>query len=330
MSMAPPTQAQTHTQTAAAPEPCGSGRSPTPQEQQRPPGTQALQPPPSAPAAPPAVRSRTDAASVAVGARRPMPVRLAQRRRPAGRRVADPAQCAAGLAGSCRRGPARTPTAADHLGVHRVVRARAGRVRAAGGGLTLTDVRRLWPELVEAVKSRRRVTWIQLSQHAQVVGLDGQPADPRLQQRRCPGVVRQRPRRRDPPAVVIDVIGQDWRIDAIVDPSAQPGTEPRISVTRPAVDEASASAAPHGATVAPAEARVRARRHRAGGGRRGAAGPAAAPAGVARGDPLGPGGDPADPSGRDRASAAARTARSTRTPTATTPTSTTASPAPSC
>ena len=34
--------------------------------------------------------------------------------------------------------------------------------------------------------------------------------------------------------VFIDLIGQDWRIDAIVDPAAQPGVEPPVTVTRPA------------------------------------------------------------------------------------------------
>jgi DNA polymerase-3 subunit gamma/tau len=33
------------------------------------------------------------------------------------------------------------------------------------------------------------------------------------------------------------VIGHDWRIEAIVDPSAQPGAEPKVTVTRPAVPE---------------------------------------------------------------------------------------------
>jgi DNA polymerase-3 subunit gamma/tau len=34
--------------------------------------------------------------------------------------------------------------------------------------MTVTDVRRLWPEVLEEVKGRRRFTWILLSQNAQV------------------------------------------------------------------------------------------------------------------------------------------------------------------
>jgi DNA polymerase-3 subunit gamma/tau len=40
-----------------------------------------------------------------------------------------------------------------------------------GAGLTVTDVRRLWPEILEEVKNKRRFTWILLSQNAQVAEL---------------------------------------------------------------------------------------------------------------------------------------------------------------
>ncbi|HEY5821483.1 MAG TPA: DNA polymerase III subunit gamma and tau [Propionibacteriaceae bacterium] len=41
-------------------------------------------------------------------------------------------------------------------------------VTGAGPQLTVTDVRRLWPEVLEEVKGKRRFTWILLSQNAQV------------------------------------------------------------------------------------------------------------------------------------------------------------------
>ncbi|NEA86736.1 DNA polymerase III subunit gamma and tau, partial [Streptomyces sp. SID14436] len=43
-------------------------------------------------------------------------------------------------------------------------------VPSGGGGL---DPRVLWPNILEAVKNRRRFTWILLSQNAQVTGFDG-------------------------------------------------------------------------------------------------------------------------------------------------------------
>ena len=41
----------------------------------------------------------------------------------------------------------------------------------APASLTVTDVRRLWPEVLEEVKGKRRFTWILLSQNAQVAEL---------------------------------------------------------------------------------------------------------------------------------------------------------------
>ncbi|MGN6574067.1 MAG: DNA polymerase III subunit gamma and tau, partial [Nocardioides sp.] len=43
---------------------------------------------------------------------------------------------------------------------------------AASGGLGLVEVRRLWPDIVDRVKLIRRVTWMHLSQQAQVVAVD--------------------------------------------------------------------------------------------------------------------------------------------------------------
>ncbi|UUZ60892.1 DNA polymerase III subunit gamma and tau [Nocardioides sp. B-3] len=42
----------------------------------------------------------------------------------------------------------------------------------AGSSLSLVDVRRLWPDIVEATKAKRRVTRIHLTQNAQVIAVD--------------------------------------------------------------------------------------------------------------------------------------------------------------
>ncbi|WP_405855788.1 DNA polymerase III subunit gamma and tau [Streptomyces sp. NBC_00090] len=44
---------------------------------------------------------------------------------------------------------------------------------ATGGGGDTAQVRNLWPQILDAVKNRRRFTWILLSQNAQVAGFDG-------------------------------------------------------------------------------------------------------------------------------------------------------------
>ncbi len=126
---------------------------------------------------------------------------------------------------------------------------------AAGGGLTLTDIRRLWPEVVEAVKAKRRVTWIQLSQHAQVIGLDGRTltigfnnagARESFVKGGSDVLVQQ---------VLIDLVGQEWQVEAINDPAAQPGGSPDL-VRKPAV--ASSPDARAGVRTAPAPDAARA------------------------------------------------------------------------
>ncbi len=90
------------------------------------------------------------------------------------------------------------------------------------GGLALVDVRRLWPDIVEAVKSKRRLTWIHLTQHAQVVAVDGATltlgfsnagARESFDGGGSAEIVRQ---------AAIDVVGSDWKVETIVDPGAQP------------------------------------------------------------------------------------------------------------
>jgi DNA polymerase-3 subunit gamma/tau len=91
------------------------------------------------------------------------------------------------------------------------------------GGLTLGDVRRLWPDIVEATKLKRRVTWIHLTQHAQVVAVDAKTLTLGFQNAGAresfanggsAEIVRQ---------AAIDVVGTDWKVEAIVDPGASPG-----------------------------------------------------------------------------------------------------------
>jgi DNA polymerase-3 subunit gamma/tau len=91
------------------------------------------------------------------------------------------------------------------------------------GGLSLVDVRRLWPEVIEATKLKRRMTWIHLTQNAQVVAVDASTltlgfnnagARESFVNGGSPEIVRQ---------AAIDVIGADWRVEAIVDPGASAG-----------------------------------------------------------------------------------------------------------
>jgi DNA polymerase III subunit gamma/tau len=99
-------------------------------------------------------------------------------------------------------------------------------VTSSGSPLSLVDVRRLWPDIVEATKQRRRVTWIHLTQQAQVVQVDDQTltlgfgnagARDSFDSGGSAEIVRQ---------AAIDVVGHDWRVETIVDPGAQPAAAP--------------------------------------------------------------------------------------------------------
>jgi DNA polymerase III subunit gamma/tau len=93
---------------------------------------------------------------------------------------------------------------------------------AAGGGAGGGDpaqARQMWPEILEAVKSRRRFTWILLSQNAQVTGFDGTTlrlgfsnvgARDSFFGGGSEDVLR---------AALSERFGVQWKIEAVVDPS---------------------------------------------------------------------------------------------------------------
>ncbi|MFD4660303.1 DNA polymerase III subunit gamma and tau [Kitasatospora sp. NPDC058444] len=85
------------------------------------------------------------------------------------------------------------------------------------------QVRQLWPQILEAVKNRRRFTWILLSQNGQVAGFDGSVlqvsfinagARDSFVGSNSDDVLR---------AALADSLGVDWRIECIVDPSGGAG-----------------------------------------------------------------------------------------------------------
>ncbi|MBR7679108.1 DNA polymerase III subunit gamma and tau, partial [Streptomyces daliensis] len=81
------------------------------------------------------------------------------------------------------------------------------------------QVRNMWPNILEAVKNRRRFTWILLSQNAQVAGFDGTTlqigfsnagARDSFANGGSEDVLRQ---------ALSDALGVQWKVEAIVDPS---------------------------------------------------------------------------------------------------------------
>nr|WP_157345493.1 DNA polymerase III subunit gamma and tau [Nocardioides sp. MAH-18] len=120
---------------------------------------------------------------------------------------------------------------------------------AASGGLTLVDVRRLWPDIVDRTKGMRRLAWMHLTQNCQVVSVDGSSltlgftnagARDSFVSAGCDDVLRQ---------AAVDIVGASWKIETIVDPGATPESAP--TVTRSAVAEAPSAPEP-AAPAAPA------------------------------------------------------------------------------
>ncbi|TXS30425.1 DNA polymerase III subunit gamma and tau [Streptomyces sp. ms191] len=90
---------------------------------------------------------------------------------------------------------------------------------AGGAGQGAAQIRNMWPSILEAVKNRRRFTWILLSQNAQVAGFDGTTlqlgflnagARDNFASSGSEDVLRQ---------ALAEQFNVQWKIEAIIDPS---------------------------------------------------------------------------------------------------------------
>ncbi|MFE9661742.1 DNA polymerase III subunit gamma and tau [Streptomyces sp. NPDC005955] len=178
-------------------------------------------PAPHVPTAPPA-----EPAPVPQGSAQPGPAPVAPAtpaappQAPAARRPGGwPTPAAAGggpaPAASPPAPPAQPTAAAPAAQPPRAPAAPAPTAPPAGG----LDPRALWPNILEAVKNRRRFTWILLSQNAQVAGFDGTTiqlgfvnagARDNFASSGSEDVLRQ---------ALSEQFGVQWRVEAIVDPS---------------------------------------------------------------------------------------------------------------
>ena len=143
---------------------------------------------------------------------------------------------------------------------------RAARHRRASPGvasLSVTDVRRLWPEVLEEVKGKRRFTWILLSQNAQVaelrngtllLGMSNAGARDSFARGGNEDVLRE--------AIVV-VMGADFAIETMVDPSATSRRGHRVR-RRPYRSRRAAASAPRASATRSHQRRPE--RHRGGPG----------------------------------------------------------------
>ncbi|GAA2083487.1 hypothetical protein GCM10009725_17440 [Aeromicrobium tamlense] len=105
---------------------------------------------------------------------------------------------------------------------------------AAPGQLTTADVRRMWPQVLERVQQLRRFTWVMLSQNAQVAALDGSTLTLALVNTGARDSFVKSGSDQIVQQALSDVMAVQWRIEAIVDPSATPtGTAPAPAVSAP-------------------------------------------------------------------------------------------------
>ncbi|HWM36528.1 MAG TPA: DNA polymerase III subunit gamma and tau [Streptomyces sp.] len=88
------------------------------------------------------------------------------------------------------------------------------------------QVRQMWPQILEAVKNRRRFTWILLSQNAQVAGFDGTTLQLGFSNAGARDSFANGGSEDVLVQAVSDALGVQWKVEAIVDPSGGAGPGP--------------------------------------------------------------------------------------------------------
>jgi DNA polymerase-3 subunit gamma/tau len=206
-------------------------------------------PAPVAPAAPaPPARTPPAPAAEASPAAAPVEVKPAPVAEP---EAVEPAPVAEPVAGT--PAPVAEPVAEEPAPVAEPeVVAEPAQAPPSTGSLTIADVRRLWPEILDKIRDLRRFAWVMLSQNAQVTALDGSTltialvnagARDSFINSRSEEYVQQ---------ALHAVLGVTWKIEAIVDPSARPGA---TGTDEPASADPNTAAAPRKGVAAPESVR---------------------------------------------------------------------------
>ncbi|MGC9543350.1 DNA polymerase III subunit gamma and tau [Streptomyces sp. UG1] len=198
-----PQQSHEPQQQSQAPRTSQTSQAPQTPQAPRTPSTPAPSPSPAAPT--PQSPGAWPTAAPAGGGRRPGGWPTAT---PAGG-GAQPTSAPSGTPAPAPQPAAPTPPPAPNTGA-------APTYAPPSGGL---DPRMLWPNILEAVKNRRRFTWILLSQNAQVAGFDGTTlqlgfvnagARDNFASSGSEDVLRQ---------ALAEQFNVQWKIEAIIDPS---------------------------------------------------------------------------------------------------------------
>jgi DNA polymerase III subunit gamma/tau len=151
--------------------------------------------------------------------------------------VAAPAPAAAPAAAPAKKAePVAQSIVEEKVEVKAVVEEVKKSAAAPVDALDVAALRRMWPEVIENVKKRRRLTWSLLSASAQILGLDDKAitigianagARDSFIRSESDEILRQ---------AFIDITGLDRKIEALVDPSIDPSSNPVARAVR--TDEA--------------------------------------------------------------------------------------------
>jgi DNA polymerase-3 subunit gamma/tau len=126
---------------------------------------------------------------------------------------------------------------------------------APEGGIDLVTLRREWPRVLEEIKTLRRYTWTLLSHNAQVAALEpGRMTLAMVNAGARDGFLRGGSDEIVREALV-RVLGVDWKVDAIIDPSAGPVPAAAAPAAEPATEQAPSGRAAAQAAVAAEAAR---------------------------------------------------------------------------
>ncbi len=97
----------------------------------------------------------------------------------------------------------------------------------------------------------RRFTWIMLSQNAQVVGVEGSTVTIGLVNAGARDSFLNSKSDEVLQAALADVLGVQWRVDAVIDPAATPGVAPQEPTAPEPAPAAPAPERPRGVTAPP-------------------------------------------------------------------------------
>jgi DNA polymerase-3 subunit gamma/tau len=90
----------------------------------------------------------------------------------------------------------------------------------------VASVRARWPEILELVKAQSKVAWTMISANANVVGLDGRLLQIGFNSAGLRDSFAGSNREETLRGVLRQIFGGEWRIDALVDPTAGQGQSP--------------------------------------------------------------------------------------------------------